>query len=92
LGECRGNPFDAFALDDPANGEHSPHAFAAAGNDGTAEHLDAFLLTFQNALVHIDLIADRKVGDIFFQLCIFDECHQFIFHGFCSLNCRHVLV
>src|SRR5262249_29574913 len=77
----RENTFHAFALHDAANGEALTHAFAAAGDHRAAEDLHAFFRAFEDALVHLDLVADFEGRDIFFLLGGFlDQPHQAILH------------
>src|SRR4051812_617235 len=55
LGRVKGEySFHALALNDAPDCEHGPQSFSALGNHHAAENLNAFLLPFQNALVHFD--------------------------------------
>src|SRR5262249_30474031 len=56
----REDAFDAFTLNDAANGEHLAHAAASAGDDRAGVNLDAFLLAFQNSKVDFDLVPDLE--------------------------------
>src|SRR5437870_1638061 len=55
---------DPLALHDAANGEGFTQTRAAAGDHGAAEDLDALFLAFQNALVHVHLVADAKLRHV----------------------------
>src|SRR5207249_5524763 len=74
------NALDAFALHDAANGEHLAHAFAAPGDHGAAEDLDALLLTFEDALVHLHLVADLELRGVLPHGGLFDQGEEFILH------------
>src|SRR6266404_5369692 len=76
------NPLDALPLDDAADGERRAHAFPAPGDDHAAEDLDALFCAFEDALVHIDLIADAELGDFFFARSILDQGYQSVLHDY----------
>ena len=62
----REDPFDAFALDEVADGDHFADAGAAAGDHGAAEYLRPLLLAVEELLVNIDRVADAEIGHIGF--------------------------
>ena len=62
----REDALDAFALDNAADREGRAHALATAGNHHAAEHLNALLGAFEDALVNLHLVADAKFGHFFF--------------------------
>src|SRR5262249_42344986 len=74
------NALDTFALHDAANSERLAHAFAAPADDRAAEDLYALLLSFQDALVNIHLIADVEIRNSLAILGLFHGLHESILH------------
>ena len=66
------NALHAFAVGNFANGERRIDAVAFATDDQTGEDLNALFATFHNAAMHFDGISYVEVGDVRFQLLVFD--------------------
>ena len=66
------NTLHAFAVGNFANGERRIDAVAFATDDQTGEDLNALFATFHNAAMHFDGISYVEVGDVRFQLLVFD--------------------
>src|SRR5262245_16356361 len=78
----RGDALDALALDDPADRERLADAAALAGDDDAGEDLDALLGAFEDALVHLDLVADLELRDLVFDRRRLDQLKKPILHRF----------
>ena len=63
----------AFALHDAADGERLAAAAAGTGDDHAGVDLHAFLLTFENAAVNVDRVADLELGNLFFEARLLDN-------------------
>src|SRR5438874_1442765 len=60
-------PLHPFAGHDPPHGEHFPAAAAGSGNHRAAEDLNSLVLTLEDARMHIDSVADCKLGRFGFE-------------------------
>ena len=74
-------PLHAFARDDPAHGEHLAAARPAAGDDHAVEDLDAFLLSFEDARVNVDGVADGECVWLGLEARGFDMGKDLLAHG-----------
>src|SRR5581483_6689352 len=73
-------PLDALAGDDAADGEHLAAAAARAGDDGAGEDLNALILAFEDASVHIDGVANGKLWHFGLEARFFDEFQNLLAH------------
>src|ERR1700722_15765425 len=77
----RENAFDAFIIDDSTHREHLIDASPATHDDGAAKDLNALLVPFDDAGMHIDGVADQELRDVLFQAGGFDLFKKFVTHG-----------
>ena len=68
----RKGSFNAFALNDAANGKHFAGTAATTSNHDATEDLDPLFLAFQNPRVHVDRIADAEFGHVSLEAALFD--------------------
>src|SRR5436305_9852800 len=72
---------DAFARDDPTDGEHLAAAAARATDDGATEDLNSLILAFENSRMHIDGVANRDFWRLGLQARFFDQYQNVLAHG-----------
>jgi hypothetical protein len=85
IGRMKGKrSFDAFIVDNTADGEHFVHAAPLAGDDHTAEDLNAGFAAFFDAAVYIHGVPDFKVGNLFLSAFVFCQFYQIFLHGIFS--------
>ena len=73
-------PFDPFAVDDTADGEHFARAAAALGDHAAVEDLDTFFSPFEDFAMDVDRVTDLELGDVFFQSERIDFFQKFLRH------------
>ncbi len=76
----REDTFDAFVVDDAADGEGGVDAVALLHDDGAGEDLDTFLVAFDDALVDIDDVADFELGGLGLEVLGLNVGHECVLH------------
>ncbi len=72
---------DALTRDNAADSEGFANAGAATGNDVAIENLDTLFVAFKDLAMHVNAIADFKLGNAFFLGASFHQTNKFLTHG-----------
>ena len=72
---------DALTRDDATDGERFTDAGTASRDDVAVENLDTLFVALENLAMHIDAIADFKMGNVFFLGASFHQTNLFLTHG-----------
>ena len=72
---------DALTRDDAADGERFTDAGTAARDDVAVKDLDTLFVAFENLAMHVNAIADFKMGNVFFLGASFHQTNKFLTHG-----------
>ncbi len=74
--------FYALTSNDTTNGKHFTNARAAAGDNNAVKDLDTFFIAFADSAMHVDDIADFKMGNTLFFGASFYQTNKILTHGY----------